>query len=140
MLPRNTMYEEIPGRREGLPDIFSWPCVVSVQCLSCDMVNKRKVGGRPKRKQNIAGCPKVITEHVHTVSGTKYKCSIPLTTTVFTTYICSLDEFVCYILDEPVELPCKQMICCSCCLPSTDHFLLWKASDPKIHESADDTL
>ena len=33
MLPRNTTYEEIPGRRDGLPNIFSWPCVVSVQCL-----------------------------------------------------------------------------------------------------------
>ena len=29
------------------------------------MVNKRKVGGRPKRKQNIARCPKVITEHIN---------------------------------------------------------------------------
>ena len=33
-------------------------------CETCDMVNKRKVGGRLKRKQNIAECPKVITEHV----------------------------------------------------------------------------
>ena len=39
------------------------------------MVNKRKVDGRPKRKQNIAGSPKAIMEHihVHTVSGPKYK-------------------------------------------------------------------
>ena len=30
-------------------------------CETCDMVNKRKVGGRLKRKQE---CPKVITEHL----------------------------------------------------------------------------
>ena len=89
-------------------------------CETCDTVNKRKVGGRPKRKQKIAGCPKAITEHIHTVSGPKYKCSIPLKTDRFLPLtMCSLDDFVCRscdnILDEPVELPCKHMICCSCC-------------------------
>ena len=34
-------------------------------CETCDMVYKRKVGGRPKRKQNIAGCPKAIMEHLY---------------------------------------------------------------------------
>ena len=46
-------------------------------CETCDMVNKRKIG---KRKQKIAGCTKAITEHIRTVSGPIYKCSIPLKT------------------------------------------------------------
>ena len=50
---------------------------------ACDMVNKRNVGGRSKKKQNIAGCPKAITKHIRTVSGPKYKCSIPFTTDSF---------------------------------------------------------
>ena len=58
------------------------------------MVNKRKVGGRPKRKQNIEGCPKVITEHEQ-YQGQNTNVQSPLKQTVFTTYICSLDDFVC---------------------------------------------
>ena len=52
-------------------------------CETCDMVNKRKVGGRPKRKQNIARCPKVITEHIRIVSG---PVQSPSQQPVFTTY------------------------------------------------------
>ena len=87
-------------------------------CETCDTVNKRKVGGRPKKKQKIAGCPKAITEHLRTVSGPKYKCSIPSKQTDFYHLQCAPWMILCVevvILDDPVELPCKYMICCSCC-------------------------
>ena len=84
-------------------------------CETCDMVNKKKVGRRLKRKQNIAECPKVITEHVQ-YQGQKTNVQSPSQQTVLP-LPCVPWMILCVdnILDEPVELPCKQMICCSCC-------------------------
>ena len=63
MLPCNATYEEIPKVYRASLVGFVWSVHSNDGCETCDMVNKRKVGGRPKRKQNIAGCPKVLTEH-----------------------------------------------------------------------------
>ena len=92
------------------------------------MVDKRKVGGRPRYRLSIGGCPKHITDHIRTMAGPKYKCSVLLTPDRFLSpTVCALQDFVCgscsNVLDEPVELPCKHLVCCSCCfnqLKSTD--------------------
>ena len=47
------------------------------------MVNKRKVGGRPKRKQKIAGCPKVIMEHIRQYQGQNTNVQSPSQQTNF---------------------------------------------------------
>lgn len=64
------------------------------------------------------------------VAGPRYRCSIPLTTDRFLFKSTCFDELVCKscdaILDEPVELICKHLLCCSCCfslLRSNLHFL-----------------
>ena len=77
MLPRNAMYEERFTGHFG----HVWSVHSNDGCETCDMVNKRKVGGRLKRKQNIAECPKVITEHVQ-YQGQKTNVQSPSQQTV----------------------------------------------------------
>ena len=77
-------------------------CTVIIWVETCDMVNKRKVGGRPKRKQNIAGCPKVITEHVQ-YQGQNTNVQSPLQQTVLPlTFVPWMILCVDNILDESV--------------------------------------
>ena len=57
-------------------------CGQCTVCETCDIVNKKRLMGI----QNIAGCPKAITEHIHAVSGPKYKRSNPLITDSYKCY------------------------------------------------------
>ena len=92
-----------------------WSVYSNDGCETCDMVNKERLAGRLKRKQNIAECPKVITEHVQ-YQGQKTNVQSPSQQTVLPLpFVPWMILCVDNILDEPVELPCKQIICCSCC-------------------------
>ena len=89
-------------------------------CVTCGMMQGRKLGGRPKTTKSICGCPGNLVDHIRSVAGTKYRCSDPLTISRFIpeTAVC-MEELVCKscnnIIDEPVELPCKHTLCCACC-------------------------
>lgn len=89
-------------------------------CSTCRLVETRKVGGRPKNKSNVAGCSKHLTSHISSVSGPSYRCSAPLSSDRFVAEV--MEECVCKlcnnIVDQPVELPCKHLLCRSCCLES----------------------
>ncbi len=56
--------------------LHSWTEHQDGNCTTCDMVEVRKTGGRPKSSKN---CPSHLTEHIRSVCGPKYRASIPLT-------------------------------------------------------------
>lgn len=96
----------------------SWAGSPTAPRHTCGMIESRKTGGRPKTKTNIKGCPSYISEHIRSIAGPRYRCSIPLTT--ISSSGVEISDLVCKlcdsILDEPVELQCKHLLCCSCCL------------------------
>ena len=46
-----------------------WPEHTGVGCITCSVVNTREVGGRPKTKHNIQGCPKQLLDHIKSVAS-----------------------------------------------------------------------
>ncbi len=83
--------------------LYSWTKHVEGLCNTCMMVEGRKTGGRPKSKRNIIGCPKYLTEHIRSVAGPRYRCSVPLTTDRFSFTSGCFDELVCK--------SCKSVFC-----------------------------
>ena len=94
-------------------------------CATCAMVVGRSGGGRPKKKKNIKRCPTSLTAHIQAVAGPRHQCSTPLTPDRFLSCsepglgLCT-EDVTCKccnnILDEPVEFPCKHLVCRVCCL------------------------
>lgn len=100
--------------------LSSWVEHIEGNCFTCGMVEARKTGGRPPKAQaNIKGCPSYLAEHIRRIAGPRYRCSIPLTTNRVLAASVPIDDLVCKscdkVLDEPVELACKHLLCCSCC-------------------------
>lgn len=99
--------------------IHTWMTHQDGTCETCDMIEARKKGGRPKSKKNVAGCPSYLSKHICTVAGPRYGCSSPLNPKRFLTESLSLEDLTCHhcnnIVDEPVELPCKHIVCRPCC-------------------------
>ncbi len=99
--------------------LSSWVEHTEGNCFTCDMVEARKMGGRPPKTINIKGCPSYLVEHIRSIAGPRYRCSIPLTMDRVLGRV-PFDDLVCkscdQVLDEPVELACKHLLCCSCCV------------------------
>ena len=57
--------------------LHSWVEHVHRDCTTCDLVEARKTGGRPKTKNNIKGC---YLSDVCSVAGPRRRCDVPLTT------------------------------------------------------------
>ena len=121
-------------------------------CETCDMVNKKKGLWETQEKTKYSWMSK---QNIYVqYQGHNTNVQSPSQQTAFTTYDMLCMMILCRscdsILDEPVELPCKQMICCSCYFDHLNNiinsfccccsYILWIATDPNFHESADDTL
>ena len=110
--------------------IHSWKPHHDEVCETCNMVDARKKGGRPpkSKKRKITGCPSHLIEHIRSVAGPRYGYSSPLTPSSFLLGVSplSLDDLMCHscqnILDEPVELPCKHLLCHLCCCDLQSNF------------------
>lgn len=104
--------------------LYTWSEHLTENCDTCTIVSRMRVGGRPKHKAaNITGCPTSITDHICSVAGPRYRCQAPLTTSRFLVTSgtgVGVEDVVCKecknILDEPIELPCKHLICRFCCI------------------------
>jgi len=101
--------------------LHSWTAHTEENCVTCEMVEARKTGGRPKIKKNIQGCPSALSTHIRSVAGPRYRCSIPVTPNrVLATSGVAISDLTCTacdcVVDEPVELACKHLVCYSCCL------------------------
>ena len=93
-----------------------------VGCTTCAMVGARSIGGRPRKKKRILGCPSYLTDHIRRVAGPRYRCSVPLTKDRFLPVSLQgieIEDLVCKscgnVVDEVVELACKHSLCCTCC-------------------------
>lgn len=100
--------------------VYTWLEHQDVDCNTCVMVERRRAGGRPKNRTNILGCPKSLTEHIQSIAGPRNRCFATLGVERFILTPEGLEDFVCRscrnILDEPVELPCRHVLCYTCCI------------------------
>ena len=132
-----TMRQTMKARKDGSVHrtsltLHSWIEHQDEGCSTCDMVVARSVGGRPKKKKNIPSCPPGLTQHIQVVAGPRYRYSVPLTTDRFLSHpagglgLCTADVTCSCcnnIVDQAVELACKHLLCCTCCLKllTTNH-------------------
>ena len=93
-----------------------------MQCVQSLQYKRKGGGGHANGKTSIA-VRRSVLEHIRTVAGPSLRSTLPLTTDRFfapAPRSFSLSDVTCprcqNVVDEPIELPCKSLICYNCCV------------------------
>ncbi len=110
------------ARTSLLQTPFSW-AVHGDTCTTCEHFKQKSLGGRPRKRKNIPSCPSSVVTHIHSIAGPRHQSSAPLLPSRFfssSSPSFSLSDVVCSschnVVDQPVELICKTLVCLECCL------------------------
>ena len=102
-------------------EVFVWTAHVdpSSSCKVCCFLKKKSTGGRPKKMTMNRGRPLPFTTRIMRDAPNSMKSFIPLQPSRFlpTTFVAieDLQYSICnYIVDQPVETPCRKLVCSLC--------------------------
>ncbi len=89
---------------------------------TCKHFHHKSLGRRPRKRKNVCSCPPSVVAHIHSIAGPRHQFSTPLLPFCFFSSPSSfiLSDVQCLschnVVDHPVELPCKALVCLGCCL------------------------